>query len=271
MRSKRVTLLLLSTLLLSACGPGEPEARSPEPLTPDFDLSLDELTIFAADLDDSAVAEAILSRPAEFLLLMRGVLDEDPRLFLIADKQNALPADYRPGDLVSLNDFDLALNRGDLSLSASVMPDLLAMDQAAKNRGLRLVYSSSFRSYEYQKEVYARHVAQMGEEEASRVSAGPGTSQHQLGTTVDFGSITDAFAATPEGKWLDDHAWEYGFSLSYPAGYEEETGYAWESWHYRYIGRPAARMAELYFGGLQHRLLAFLAEHRTYFEERYRK
>lgn len=263
-------------LFLVACTPGAPEAEAPEapvavPLTPDFDLTADELALFAADLADSLPAEAILVRPAEFLILMRGVLEEDSQLFLIADKENALPADYRPDDLVSLNEFDLALNRGDLSLSRSVMPDLLAMDQAAKNEGLRLVYSSSFRSYEYQNEVYARNVAQLGEEAASRVSARPGTSQHQLGTTVDFGSITDAFAATPEGRWLEEHAWEYGFSLSYPKGYEEETGYVWESWHYRYIGRPAARMEKLYFDGLQHRLLAFLETYRDFFEERYLK
>ncbi len=274
MRRNLTGMLLLSILLLAACAPGEPEAQTvesetAEPLIPEFTISLDELARFAVDLEDSTLAEAMLVRPSEFLLLMRDVLTEDPDLFLIADKEHSLPADYRPEDLVSLSDFDLALNRGDLSLSAAIMPDLLAMDQAARNAGLQLVYSSSFRSYDYQKEVYTRHVAQLGQEAADRVSARPGTSQHQLGTTVDFGSITDAFAATPEGEWLAEHAWEYGFSLSYPAGYEEETGYAWESWHYRYIGRPAARMAELYFDGLQHRFLGFLAEHRAYFEERY--
>jgi zinc D-Ala-D-Ala carboxypeptidase len=108
----------------------------------------------------------------------------------------------------------------------------------------------------------------MGREAAERVSARPGTSQHQLGTVVDFGSISDAFALTPEGRWLRDRASDFGFSLSYPKGYEEETGYVWESWHYRYIGRPAARLTERYFSGLQHRFLEFLDARRPWFEER---
>jgi len=277
----RLLIPLTLLLALASCSQGIGEetieaeenttltaAEEQPPLIPDFRLSRDELARFVADAADPGTGEAIMTRPAEFLLLMREILKEPEELFLIADKRSSLPKDYAPGDLVALTEFPLSLNRKNLSLRAMIMPDLLAMDQAAKNEGLNLVYSSSYRSYDYQEQVYRRHVDQLGQEEADRVSARPGTSQHQLGTTVDFGSITDAFAETPEGRWLEENAWRFGFSLSYPKGYEDVTGYAWESWHYRYIGRPAARMTELFFGGIQHNFLYFLEAHRGFFQER---
>ena len=90
---------------------------------------------------------------------------------------------------------------------------------------------------------------------AERESARPGASQHQLGTAIDFGSITDAFAQTRAGKWLVAHAWEYGFSLSYPQGDEGITGYRYESWHYRFITKPGVLLQRRYFGNIQQYLL----------------
>ena len=270
-------MLLIFTvvvLLLTACTPGIAENPHPvpgtteEPLVDDFSITTDELTSFAAGLTDREVGMRIVQGPHEFLILMRELLSEPAELFLIADKEHTLPAEYIPEDLVPLTSFPIALNREDLRLRAIVMPDLLAMDQAAKNEGLRLLYSSSYRSFEYQDGLFKRNVELLGQKEAERVSARPGTSQHQLGTTVDFGSITDAFAATPEGRWLKENATRFGFSLSYPEDYEAETGYVWESWHYRYLGRPATSMIDRYFDGLQHRFLTFLAGNRGWFEAR---
>ena len=72
-------------------------------------------------------------------------------------------------------------------------------------------------------------------------------SEHQLGTTIDFMS-TDGGAPwhgsdwghSAAGKWLTRHAWQYGFVLSYPRGARDVTCYAYEPWHYRYLGRPIA-------------------------------
>ena len=84
---------------------------------------------------------------------------------------------------------------------------------------------------------------------ANQISALPGHSEHQLGTVVDFGSpempaltgnntekLSPLFAQTSEGRWLSEHAFEYGFSMSSPQGAESLTGLAYEPWHYRYIG-----------------------------------
>jgi D-alanyl-D-alanine carboxypeptidase len=108
--------------------------------------------------------------------------------------------------------------------------------------------------------VYERNVKEMGQQAADRESARPGHSQHQLGLVIDFGSITDAFARTPEGIWLSANASRFGWSLSYPEGYEDVTGYRWESWHYRYVGRELAEFIDNYFNGIQQYALRFIHE-----------
>ncbi|MFW6293790.1 MAG: M15 family metallopeptidase, partial [Spirochaetota bacterium] len=152
----------------------------------------------------------------------------------------------------------LVLSRPGHRLTSDATEALLEMSADAADDGITLVVSSAYRSYDYQADVYARWVEQLGQEEADRVSARPGTSQHQLGTVVDFGCICDEFASQPAGRWLAEHARRYGFSLSYPAGYEEVTGYAYEPWHFRYVGRSAAELEHRYFAGVQQWMLEFL-------------
>jgi D-alanyl-D-alanine carboxypeptidase len=108
--------------------------------------------------------------------------------------------------------------------------------------------------------VYARNVAELGEVEANRVSAKPGESQHQLGMIVDFGSITNDFAESKAGLWIIDNASAYGWSLSFPKGYEDVTGYDWESWHFRYVGKNVSFFIDEYFDGIQQYALQFINE-----------
>ena len=267
---KKIMVLVLGGILLSGCVKAEVEPVEPERvllLPGSFDITIEELDQRIADLPPN-IQQHIRGNPEAFLVYLGDVLDMAPETFVLADKNNHLPKDYEPEDLVSLNGFSLRRNRNDLRLRRLIMPDVMAMDMAAKNDGLALVYSSTYRSFDYQAGLYERNVRQMGQEAADRESARPGASQHQLGTTIDFGSITDAFAFTPEGLWLFEHAWEYGFSLSYPDGYEELTGYRYESWHYRWLGRAGARMARDFFDDVQHYFLYFLHDHRDWFEAR---
>ena len=85
-------------------------------------------------------------------------------------------------------------------------------------------------------------------EQALKESARPGHSEHQLGTALDFRSAAgppawelDDWAQTPAGAWMAEHAPRFGFVMSYPRGEEETVCYAYESWHYRYVGRDVAR------------------------------
>jgi len=184
----------------------------------------------------------------------------DPYLYILVDKQYALPADYEPSDLVPLTGMGVSyrINRNDMLLRKAAFDALEEMAAAARADGLTLLASSAYRSFAYQEQVYSRYVRQYGQEEADTFSARPGHSQHQLGLVVDFGSITDAFADTPEGKWLEANASRFGWSLSYPLGYEDITGYKWESWHYRYVGKELAEFINTHFNGIQQYALEFI-------------
>jgi D-alanyl-D-alanine carboxypeptidase len=182
----------------------------------------------------------------------------DPFLYRLVDKTHPLPPGYEPDDLVPLQNGAYRVSRGDLSLRREAEASLAEMAEAARAEGVTLVASSSYRSEAYQQEVYERNVRQSGKETADRESAPPGRSQHQTGLVLDFGSITDEFAGTAAGKWLEQHASRFGWSLSFPDGYEQVTGYRWESWHYRYVGRPLSAFIDAYFGGIQQYALQFI-------------
>jgi len=160
------------------------------------------------------------------------------------------------------------VTRKDLSLRKSIMPAVLSLVKAAAAAGAPLTFGSSYRSYAYQVTVYQNEVKLYGKAQADRESAQPGTSQHQLGTAMDFSPIADSFEGTPQARWLKAHAWEYGFSLSFPAGYEEVTGYRHESWHYRYITPSGALLQRQFFGDVQQYLMEFLHENRALLEQR---
>ena len=206
------------------------------------------------------IRSKILAKPFQFLELLLPVLEAPRELFLLVDKTHSLSADYEPIDLVSLAESPLSISRNSHSLRLVLLPDLLDMNRSAQSENILLLISSTYRSYSYQKTVYDRNVAQLGKETADRESAQPGKSQHQLGTVIDFGSITDAYGDTPAGRWLYERAWEFGFSLSYPEGYEFLTGYRHEIWHYRYISKPATFLERTFFLSVQQYLLQFLAD-----------
>ena len=201
----------------------------------------------------------------EFLADLQRVLASDTDdLLTLVDKQHYLAADFVPADIVALkpNDFYL-LNRNDLSLRLPVEKALRKMALAAKEDGINLVVSSTYRSYDYQKNLYERNVRQLGKAVADRESAPPGASQHQLGVAVDFGSISDEFAQTKQGRWLAENAGDYGWSLSFPDGYEDVTGYRWECWHFRYVGVAAVEFQRKWFSDVQQFMLEFIHAWKT--------
>jgi zinc D-Ala-D-Ala carboxypeptidase len=259
-----VFLVLVGCSKPAAQQNGPAEKRERELVHPAFSMTLADVRETISPLPPDIQAN-ILMRPQYFMELVDQALTLSPELLRLVDKAHALPSDYEPDDLVSLAEYDVRVNRSDLTLRRGVMPDVLAMVEAARSDDIELVFSSCYRSYSYQETVYKRHIEQLGEEQANRESAKPGTSQHQLGTTIDFGSITPAFGDTPAGKWLYRHAWKYGFSLSYPAGLEELTGYMHEIWHYRYISRVGTELEQQFFNGIQQHLLSFWNAHKNRF------
>ncbi len=221
----------------------------------------------------SVIAQNILTNKEAFLYDLEKVLnadramadgDYDTASFLLrADKQVSLIEGYTPPNLVSLNkeladNGNYMLNRQDLSLRAPVEKALSEMATKAANDGITLLVSSTYRSYDYQAIVFERNVQNYGLEMAERDSARPGRSQHQLGTVIDFGSITNDFANTKAGIWVHENAPSMGWSLSFPPEYEIVTGYVWESWHWRYIGAEAVRFQEKWFNNIQQYMIEFV-------------
>jgi len=202
----------------------------------------------------------VSARDSAFMDDLYAILAGPRYLRVLVDKQNALPDGYSPPDLVALRDGSYRVSRTGLTLRFSAAMSLEEMGRAALADGVTLVASSAYRSFAHQTQVHNRLVQQMGRAAAERVSARPGHSQHQLGLALDFGCITDAFAQTHAGLWLEVNATRFGWSLSYPYGYEHITGYTWESWHFRYLGRELAAFKEKYFGGIQQFALRFLHE-----------
>ena len=149
--------------------------------------------------------------------------------YLVVNKTYSIPSTYNPG------------------LNSDVQAQANVMFTAAKTEGLNIYISSGFRSFSYQSTIYNNYVARDGKAEADTYSARPGHSEHQTGLAFDVNQIDSSFDNTPEAKWLADNCYKYGFILRYPKGKTNETGYQYESWHFRYVGTELAE--KLYNNG----------------------
>ena len=119
--------------------------------------------------------------------------------------------------------------------------------KAAAEDGITLYATSGFRSYSTQKAIFERKLDRMDEKQANASVAKPGYSEHQTGLAMDIEGettkgtgLTEAFGESPEGIWAAEHCAEYGFIIRYPKGKTRITGYIYEPWHLRYVGKEAA-------------------------------
>ena len=173
---------------------------------------------------------------------------DDADIWKIVNKSRAFANPrYQPSDLRLVSVPTLpGRSQDERSLRAVLMPDLEKLVAAAGSAGVTIYVGSGYRSYATQASLFASNVRQHGEAKANRFSSCPGHSEHQSGLAVDFGGIDracwveDCFERTAAGKWLAAHAHEYGFILRYPKGKEKITGYQYEPWHFRYVGRELA-------------------------------
>lgn len=141
----------------------------------------------------------------------------------VANKTYPLPKNYDPG------------------LDATTRAAFLRLQADARSQGLNIFPISAYRSYSYQQKVYAGWVSMYGDD-ADLISARPGYSEHQLGLAIDVNSVEYSFENTAEGKWLREHCAEYGFIIRYPSHEAKKyTGYSYEPWHIRYVGKSLAK------------------------------
>ena len=171
-------------------------------------------------------------------------------MLVLVNKIYGLPGDYEPEDLVRPK---VAFAFGDQDIEKSYLRKEAAnaleqMFQAAAKDGIQLYASSGYRSYGRQQALFENEIVQAGEEKASEVVAIPGNSEHQTGLAMDITSesvqiaLSEEFRDMEEGQWLKNNAHLYGFILRYPKGKENITGFSYEPWHFRYVGKKASEV-----------------------------
>jgi D-alanyl-D-alanine carboxypeptidase len=172
-------------------------------------------------------------------------MDLDPTsITVFVNKEFALPKDYKPDDLVTPNiRFDILTYDERTLLRSEAAKAIERLFAAAEKEGLYLYGVSGYRSFARQWKIFTNNIATQGKAHTLQYSAVPGTSEHQTGLSMDVSAksihykLDEEFADTPEGKWLAENAYKYGFTIRYPKDKVDITGYAYEPWHIRYVGR----------------------------------
>lgn len=179
-------------------------------------------------------------------------LDKDPytdmkeaknlnKINILVNKHNYLKEDYVPNNLEQL-DTKYALSN--MYLVNTAKDAFENMSKAASKEHLKIIAMSTYRSYEYQVNLYNNYAKNDGKVAADTYSGRPGNSEHQTGLAVDVYNQDETytnFEKTEEYIWMQNNAYKYGFILRFPKGKEKETGYEFESWHYRYVGKDIAK------------------------------
>lgn len=169
-------------------------------------------------------------------------------ILALVNKKNKLPSDYTPPNLVVPNvpfPFESYHSKKQMRNDAALaLEDLF---KKAEEDNIKIYALSGYRSYKRQESIFAASVKKNGLEKANQFSAKPGESEHQSGLAMDLTSpsvnnvLTQSFGQTMEGKWIKANAYKFGFIIRYPKGKEHITGYQYEPWHLRYVGKEAAK------------------------------
>ena len=163
------------------------------------------------------------------------------KINILVNKHNYLKEDYVPNNLEQI-DSKYALSN--MSLVNTAKDAFENMSKAASKENLKIIAMSTYRSYEYQVNLYNNYAKSDGKAAADTYSGRPGNSEHQTGLAVDVYNQDETytnFEKTEEYIWMQDNAYKYGFILRFPKGKEKETGYEFESWHYHYVGKDIAK------------------------------
>lgn len=167
------------------------------------------------------------------------VKDADSLLVLV-NKYNHLPSKYKPGDLAYVT----GAYGNEVPMRSIAKENLLLLMKAAKKEiNINLLPTTAFRNESFQKTLYDKYVARDGKEAADTYSARPGYSEHQTGLAIDLKNtaLKDIRLTDENYKWLEQNAYKYGFIIRFPKGKENITGYQFENWHIRYVGKDVAK------------------------------
>ncbi|MEC0236975.1 M15 family metallopeptidase [Paenibacillus kribbensis] len=259
--------LILPGLLLAACQQGGSGGQESEPLKSSTTVQENAQPSTQPEADNSSAGTGQASAgtesgQADSVMVLRSqsalqatVKEEGGTAIVtnatsdtvVVNKQRSLPEGYAPDDLVEPQvpfSFDGPHEKRHMRKEAAEALEKLF--DGAKKDGIELRAVSGYRSYKRQVSIFNNNVKTKGEAYASQVSAVPGTSEHQTGLAIDVSSpsvgnvLEQSFGASKEGEWLEKHAPEYGFIIRYMKGKQDITGYVYEPWHIRYVGKDIA-------------------------------
>ncbi|MBM7566706.1 M15 family metallopeptidase [Paenibacillus sacheonensis] len=173
---------------------------------------------------------------------------------LLVDQLHPVDDDGRLTDIVNLFEHP-ELRHGYGLLDTKIMLSKrvaekwqVLVDAAAKAGISHFVINSGYRDDAQQEELF--------EEKGSDYALPPGYSEHNLGLSMDVGSTAAEMNRAPEGKWLSNNAWKYGFVLRYPKDKTDITGIQYEPWHFRYVGLPHSQLMHAHDWTLEEYLAA---------------
>ncbi|NLL02361.1 MAG: M15 family metallopeptidase [Mollicutes bacterium] len=164
---------------------------------------------------------------------------ENKELMLV-NKYHYLDENYTPEDIIKIS---LTYAYEGNSIDSVVYNAFKELTEDAKKEGHTIVINSSYRDYNSQKEIWESRKDLYGTRKADEYAARPGYSEHQTGYAIDvsdYYDVNDEFGKTDSFLWMKENCYKYGFILRYPEDKEDITGYSYEPWHYRYVGKDAA-------------------------------
>lgn len=240
--------------------PNQPD-KPDEPNTPDKPTEPDEPNEpnEPDEPDEPIDVDPLPSQNYEYSIDISGYLPDITTVYddiLLVNKKHPLGANFSPGLVITL-DTDLTYNGKEVQLEITAAAALEAMMLCMRADGITDTYiTSGYRDYNYQKTLQEYYIneemkknAALSREEALAIvrtySAAPGSSEHQSGLCVDLittsmRGLDETFENTEAFEWLQENACRFGFVLRYPKGKEDITGYTYEPWHYRFVGRDVA-------------------------------
>ncbi len=162
------------------------------------------------------------------------VVEDYTSITALVNKYNQIPDDATFNNLLTLP--KPYSNNGKKHVRSEMYEPLKQMIDDAKKEGIKLVVISSYRDKTVQTNLFNKYTKNNGLDYALKYSAKPRHSEHELGLAIDFNTTQPTFKKSKEYKWLKDNAYKYGFIERYPDKKEFITGFAYEPWHYRYLG-----------------------------------
>lgn len=248
-------IIIITILLISGCNLGatessalndlnkETEEQTTQPGPPPVVNEIDSQDITIREESDSDNPPNQTEEPDSIQTIAN-----PEELLTLVNKKNALPRDYEPSSLtIPTIPFYFNEDLPKKYMREDAAKAIERLFSQAEKENIHLVAASGYRSYERQSTIFQTNLETLGEEQATRVSAYPGQSEHQTGLAMDVTTsklsfkLVEEFELTEEGVWLKNNAHRFGFIIRYPKGKETITGYQYEPWHIRYVGEEAAK------------------------------